>query len=204
LTKFKDLYLFNHYSFMTSSMPSAVVLLSEGAEEMETVITVDVLRRGGIDVTIAGVGGIDLVVCSRNVVIKPDTSLAEAVKKDYDVVVCPGGMKGAETLAASQVVGSLLKKQQDRGALIACICAAPIALKSHGIAKGQCITSHPSVDKQLKEAGYKYSEDRVVIDGKIVTSRGPGTTFEFALALVELLAGKDKREAIIAPMLVKL
>lgn len=185
-------------------MPTALLLLSEGAEEMETVITADVLRRGGIDVTIAGVEGANPVVCSRNVVIKPDVAFDEAIKKDYDVVVCPGGAKGAEHLAASSAVGTLLKKQEQRGSLIACICAAPIALKSHGIGKGKRVTSHPSVDKQLKEAGYNYSEDRVVIDGKLVTSRGPGTTFEFALALVEILAGKEKRDSLIAPMLVKL
>lgn len=185
-------------------MPSALVLLSEGAEEMETVITVDVLRRGGIDVTLAGLEGTNPVTCSRNVVIKPDAALSDAAKKDYDVVICPGGAKGADNLAASSAVGSLLKKQESRGGLIACICAAPIALKSHGIAKGKNVTSHPSVDKVLKDAGYQYSEGRVVIDGKLVTSRGPGTTFEFALTLVELLAGKEKKESLIPPMLLKL
>lgn len=185
-------------------MPSAVLLLSEGAEEMETVISADVMRRGGIDVTIAGVEGTETVVCSRNVVIKPDLPFSEAVKKDYDAVVCPGGLKGAEHLAASEAVGKLLKKQEGRNGIIACICAGPLALKSHGIGKEKKITSHPSVDKQLKEAGYSYSEDRVVVYGKLITSRGPGTTFEFALAIVEQLAGKEKSDSLVPPMLVKL
>jgi len=185
-------------------MPSAVLLLADGAEEMEAVISADVLRRAGIDVTIAGVEEKESVVCSRNVVIKPDLPLSEAIKKDYDVVVCPGGLKGAQTLAGSAEVGKLLKKQEARGALIALICAAPIALASHGIGNGKRITSHPSVDKQLKDKGYIYSEDRVVVDGKLVTSRGPGTTFEFALAIVELLVGKEKKDSLITPMLLKL
>jgi len=155
-------------------------------------------------VTIAGVEERESVVCSRNVVIKPDLPLSEAIKKDYDVVVCPGGLKGAQTLASSAEVGKLLKKQEARGALIACICAAPLALKSHGIGKDKRITSHPSVDKQLKENGYTYSEDRVVVDGKLVTSRGPGTTFEFALAIIELLEGKEKKDSMTAQLLVKL
>jgi len=185
-------------------MPTAILLLAEGAEEMEAVISADVMRRAGIEVSIAGVDGTDSVVCSRNVVIKPDVKLTEAVTKDYDVVVCPGGLKGAERLAASETVGKLLKKQEQRGHLIACICAAPLALKSHGIGKGKKITSHPSVDSQLKDAGYAYSEDRVVVDGKLITSRGPGTTFEFALTIVEHLCGKEKSDSLVPPMLVKL
>jgi len=185
-------------------MPTAILLLAEGAEEMETVISADVMRRAGIEVTIAGVDGTESVVCSRNVVIKPDSKLSEAASKEYDAVVCPGGLKGAERLAASEAVGKLLKKQEARGHLIACICAAPLALKSHGIGKGKKITSHPSVDSQLKDAGYTYSEDRVVVDGKLITSRGPGTTFEFALKIVEHLCGKEKSDSLVGPMLVKL
>jgi len=186
-------------------MPSAILLLAENSEEMEAVISADVMRRAEIDVTIAGVEGTEFVVCSRNVVIKPDMPLSEAIKKDYDAVVCPGGLKGSEILATSELVGKLLKKQEERGGIIACICAAPLALQSNGIAIGKRITSHPLVDKRLKDDhNYQYSEDRVVVDGKIVTSRGPGTTFEFALTIVELLLGKEKRDSMTAQMLVKL
>lgn len=185
-------------------MPSALIILAQGAEEMETVISADVLTRGGVDVTVAGLEGTDPVKCSRNIVIKPDKSLEEAAKTDYDVVLCPGGMEGAKSLAGSSKVGDVLKKQEDRGGIVACICAAPIALKSHGIGKGKNVTSHPGVADVMKEAGYKYSEDRVVADGKLVTSRGPGTTFEFALALVETLQGKEKRDSLVQPMLLKL
>lgn len=183
-------------------MPSALVILAPGAEEMETVITVDVLRRGGIEVTLAGLDGADPVECSRKMVIVPDKSLKDAMSSDYDAVICPGGMGGAESMAASAVVGQLLKKQDSRGAIVACICAAPIALKSHGIGKGKKITSHPAVEAQMKE-GFTYVTDRVVVDNNIVTSRAPGTAFDFALALVEKMQGSAKKEEIMVPMLLK-
>lgn len=187
-----------------STMPKALVILSEGAEEMETVISVDVLRRGGVDVTVAGLDGSDPVLCSRNVKVVPDKALSEVKGATYDVVVCPGGAKGAQNLAESSVVGSVLQEQEKNGRLIGAICAAPIALASHNIGSGKNVTSHPSVKEKLESAGYKYSEDRVVQDGKLITSRGPGTTFEFALKIVENLEGAAEASSFVPPMLLKL
>ncbi|XP_011430131.3 glutathione-independent glyoxalase DJR-1.1-like [Crassostrea angulata] len=186
-------------------MKTAAVLLAEGAEEMETVISVDVLRRGGIDVKLVGVQGSEAVLCSRNVKIVPDTTLAEASKSaPYDVVVLPGGANGAKNLAASAEVRNLLETQVKNNKLVAAVCAAPIALVSHNIKPGSTVTSHPSVKGKMEEGGYKYSEDRVVTDGKLITSRGPGTTFEFALKIVETLEGKEKADSLVQPMLLKL
>lgn len=186
-------------------MPSALVLLAEGAEEMETVITVDVLRRGGIDVTLAGTDGSDPVVCSRQVKIVPDKSLDEALKSGpYDVVVCPGGAGGANNLCQSAAVGNLLQDQEKGGRYVAAICAGPTALKAHKICGGKTVTSYPSMKDKMVEGGYKYSEDRVVNDGKMITSRGPGTTFEFALKIVEKLQGAEKANSLVSPMLVKM
>lgn len=186
-------------------MQKALLLLAEGAEEMEAVITADVLRRGGVEVTIAGLGGMTPVKCSRSVVIVPDKSLDDALKEPlYDVVILPGGLKGSESLAASTAVGKLLKEQEKNGRLIAAICAAPIALKSHGIGCGKNITSHPSKKDEVASGNYKYSEDRVVVDGQLITSRGPGTAFEFALAIVEKLQNKEAANKLVPPMLLKL
>lgn len=184
-------------------MPSAVVLLADGAEEMEAVIAIDVMRRGGIAVTVAGVEGAGVVTCSRGVVIRPDSSLDEALAQDYDAVILPGGMPGAKTLAESAKVGELLKKQESRNAIVAAICAAPIALASHGVGAGKKLTSHPSVRDQLTAFQYEDTE-RVVVDGSLITSRAPGTAFEFALALVAALQGTEKKDEIIPPMLLKL
>uniref|UniRef100_A0A131Z259 Protein DJ-1 n=1 Tax=Rhipicephalus appendiculatus TaxID=34631 RepID=A0A131Z259_RHIAP len=182
----------------------ALLILAEGAEEMEAIITADVLRRAGVDVTIAGLTGASPVKCSRDVVVVPDKSLDEAASQSpYDVIVLPGGLKGAESLAASPAVGKLLKEQEKCGRLIAAICAAPIALKSHGIGLGKRVTSHPSKKEDICKGDYKYSEDRVVVDGQLITSRGPGTAFEFALAIVEKLENKQAAEKLVPPMLVK-
>ncbi|KAI8517439.1 Protein deglycase DJ-1zDJ-1 [Branchiostoma belcheri] len=175
---------------------TALVILAEGAEEMETVISVDVMRRGGIKVTLAGLAGTDPVKCSRDVVICPDTSLDEARKHGpYDVVVLPGGLGGAKNLAASAKVKEVLQEQEGKGKLVAAVCAGPTALVKHGIGKDKTVTSHPSVQKVMEEAGHPYTEARVSRDGHIITSRGPGTCFEFALQIVEALRGKEGSKA---------
>ncbi|XP_063225919.1 protein dj-1beta [Bacillus rossius redtenbacheri] len=186
------------YCFASSTMSkSALVLLAEGAEEMEFVVSVDILRRAGITTTVAGLNNTNPVICSRNVGIVPDMGFNDAVKKGpYDVVVLPGGLQGAKNLSASKEVKDLLKDQENSGRLIAAICAAPTVLKTHGIAKGKQITSYPSFEDDLVAGGYKYSEDDVVVDGKLITSRGPGTAFKFALRVAEQLVGEEVVERV--------
>ncbi|XP_059157261.1 glutathione-independent glyoxalase DJR-1.1-like isoform X2 [Physella acuta] len=187
-----------------TKMPSALVFLAEGAEEMETVITVDILRRCEIDVVLAGLHGNSPVNCSRNVKLVPDMSLKDALAaKQYDILICPGGGTGAENLCKSKEVGEALKDQEKKGGYVAAVCAAPTAFLAHGIGKGKKLTSYPSFADKLK-GDYKYSEDRVVVDGKMITSRGPGTCFEFALAIVEQLKGKEKAQSLIKPLLLKI
>ena len=114
----------------------ALVILSPGAEEMETVISTDVLRRAKIDVILAGLDSAEPVECSRNVRIVPDMSLDEAVAKGpFDVVVLPGGLGGSKRLAASDKVKQVLQSQEKAGSYVAAVCAAPSALLAHGIAK---------------------------------------------------------------------
>uniref|UniRef100_A0A2C9JDD2 DJ-1/PfpI domain-containing protein n=1 Tax=Biomphalaria glabrata TaxID=6526 RepID=A0A2C9JDD2_BIOGL len=182
-------------------MPSGLIFLAEGAEEMELVITADVLRRAGVDVVIAGVAGDGPVKCSNKVTVVPDKSLSEAVSKHYDILICPGGAKGSETLCKSKEVGAALQDQEKRGGFIAAVCAAPTALVAHNIAKGKKLTSYPGMADKFKD--YKYLEERVVVDGKLITSRGPGTTFEFALAIVEQLVGKEKVQSLTSGLVLK-
>nr|CDJ90290.1 ThiJ PfpI domain containing protein [Haemonchus contortus] len=181
---------------------TALLILADGAEEMEAVITADVLRRGGVEVTLAGLNGPGKVTCARKTVIMPDRDLKDVQSTTFDVVILPGGQPGSNTLAASPVVGQILKAHHKAGKYVAAICAAPISLKSHGI-PAALVTSHPSVRSQLEEGGFKYSEDRVVVSDLVVTSRGPGTAFEFGLKLVELLVGAEKSKSLISPMLLK-
>ncbi|XP_015186243.1 PREDICTED: protein deglycase DJ-1zDJ-1-like [Polistes dominula] len=179
---------------------TALLLIADGSEEMEAVITADVLRRGGVSVTIASLGDNECVKCSRDVKVCADTKFANVSDKKYDVIILPGGLNGSKAFAESADVGKLLQEQEKENKLIAAICAAPTALKAHGIAKGKRVTSYPAMKDQMTD-DYEYSEDRVVIDGNLITSRGPGTAFAFGLALVEKLVSKEKATTVAKGML---
>jgi protein DJ-1 len=182
-----------------SEKPRALVLLAEGSEEMEAVITIDVLRRGGIEVTVAGIDGTEPIRCSRGVVITPDLGL-DGVAGEFDVIVLPGGAEGAKRLASSPKVGELLQAQERAGRYVAAICAAPIALKAHGVFEHRQLTSHPGVRPELEDWG-DYSEHSVVADLNLITSRGPGTAFPFALRIVGTLTDAQRMVEVRAPMM---
>lgn len=178
---------------------TALVLLTQGNEEMEAVIAIDVMRRGGIDVTVAGVEGAGPIGCSRGVVITPDVAL-EDISGKFDIIVLPGGAVGAQRLAKASTVGDLLRDQEKAGRWVGAICAAPIALKEHGVFRGRRMTSHPSV-RSLLEDWAQYSEHSVVEDDKLITSRGPGTAFAFALRIVGALTDAERMANVRAPMM---
>ena len=182
-----------------SDQPTALVVLAEGSEEMEAVISIDVLRRGGIDVTVAGVDGTEPIRCSRGVIVTPDVAL-DSVDADFDVIVLPGGAEGAQRLARSTKVGEILRKQEESGRWVGAICAAPIALQAHGVFENRQLTSHPSVREMLENWG-EYSEHPVVADGNLITSRGPGTAFPFALRIVGSLTDAQRMVDVRAPMM---
>jgi protein DJ-1 len=184
---------------MSAPDKTALVLLAAGAEEMEVSIIVDVLRRGGLKVTLAGVAGSGPVVCSRGLRVLPDVALGD-VAGSFDAVVLPGGAQGAENLGNSPLVGRHLKTQWQRGRIVAAVCAAPLALLRHEIGLGQTLTSHPSVAGSLRDA-YTFSDDRVVESGFLITSQGPGTCFEFALRLLRRLRGPEVEREVAGPLL---
>lgn len=146
-----------------------------------------------------------MVKCSRDVVLKPDMSLEDATKdRTYDMIVLPGGLGGANAFCASKAVGQLLKQQECEGRWLAAICAAPTAFKAHEVALGKKVTSYPGMAEQMKEGNkYNYVEESVVVDGKIITSRGPGTAIPFALTLVSELVGNCKAKEVAKAMLVE-
>ncbi|KAJ3225047.1 Protein deglycase DJ-1zDJ-1 [Chytriomyces hyalinus] len=186
---------------------SALVLCADGTEEIECVVIVDVLRRANIRVVLASASPSRRVQCSRGVVLEADVLLEEiGADAEYDAVVLPGGMGGAKAFASSARVHQVLAQFYSSSKIVAAVCAAPIAFKPSGIAQNKNITSHPSVKQQLMVEGdspwfASYSEDRVVVDGRLVTSRGPGTCFEFALKIVELLAGAQVVDDVAKPMM---
>lgn len=180
-------------------MASVLVPLAEGFEELEAVTIIDLLTRAGVEVVSAGlVPG--TVTASRGVVIVPDTTLDEALERDYDMVVLPGGAPGAERLDKDERVKTLLKKLADSGKLTAAICAAPKVLASAGMLDGRNATSYPGFIDKMDVPGMSYSEEAVVQDGKVITSRGPGTAMDFALYLIEVLVNKAKRDEVEAAL----
>jgi DJ-1 family protein len=178
----------------------ALVILAEGAEEMEATIVIDVLRRAEVEVVVAGLDGGEPVRCSRGVRIVPDAPLAAVDAGAFDVIVLPGGKGGADRLAGSPAVGERLRAQAAASRLVAAICAAPITLAAHGVFKGKRMACHPSVDDVVAAHGELIASP-VVEDGQLVTSQGPGTAFAFALALVTRLCGAEVEAQVRAPMM---
>jgi 4-methyl-5(b-hydroxyethyl)-thiazole monophosphate biosynthesis len=179
-------------------MSKVLIPLAPGCEELEAVTVIDILRRAGIEVTTAGLAA-GPVRASRGTVLLPDTTLDEALRRDYDMMVLPGGMPGSEHLKNDVRVIGLLKKMAAAGNYVAAICAAPMALHAAGVLSGKRATSFPGVLDRMPGT-HIYSSDAVVIDGKVVTSRGPGTAMDFALVLVELLAGRAQRDVVEAQL----
>lgn len=170
-------------------MKKALVLLAPGFEEIETITVVDILRRAGIDVTMAGT--IDgPIIGSRRIRVMADISMDQALDRDFNMVVLPGGQPGTKHLGKDPRVKKILDHAVARETSVSAICAAPSILNMFGFLSGKKATSHPSVRSMME--GVDYSEDRVVVDGNWITSRSPGTAMEFAFCLVEHLVGKEK------------
>lgn len=180
-------------------MASVLIPLAQGCEELEAVTIIDLLRRAEIEVVTAGLDG-QPVKASRGVVLIPDTTLDEAMKRDYDMVVLPGGLPGADYLNADARVHAEINKVLNRGGYAAAICAAPKVLASAGLLDGKQATSFPGVIEALNIPGLQHRSEAVVTDGKLITSRGPGTAMDFALQLIETLVGKEARDRVEAPL----
>ena len=176
-------------------MASVLVPLAEGCEELEAVTVIDLLRRAGIEVVTAGLAD-GPVTASRGVVLIPDTTLDEALARDWDMVVLPGGLPGANHLQEDARVTALLRRMADSGRFTAAICAAPKVLGSAGLLDGRRATSFPGALDALGLADTDYREEPVVEDGKVITSRGPGTAMDFALTLIERLADRATRDEV--------
>jgi protein deglycase len=164
-------------------MKTALLLLADGFEEIEAVTLIDVLRRGDVAVTTASLAG-KHVRGSHDIVIESDASLERVAVENFDALVLPGG-PAAKTLREDARVQGAIQAAAAAGKLLAAVCAAPTALEAAGVLNGKRATSYPG--NPLPSA--QFVEERVVEDGNIVTSRGPGTTMAFALKLVERLSG---------------
>lgn len=181
-------------------MARVLVPIAQGCEELEAVTIIDLLRRAGIEVVTAGLDE-GPVTCSRGVVLVPDTTLDEVLDQEFDMIVLPGGLPGADHLQSDPRIIQLLQRMQERGGYIAAICAAPKVLATAGLLEGRQATSYPGVLEAMDLPRTRLLEKPVVADGRLVTSRGPGTAMDFALELIERLAGRETREAVEKPLM---
>jgi 4-methyl-5(b-hydroxyethyl)-thiazole monophosphate biosynthesis len=181
-------------------MPRACVLLAAGFEEIEAVTIIDVLRRAEVEVITLSIEGGLAVRGSHGITVEADRKLADAQGESWDAVLLPGGIPGATNLRDSRAVQDLIKKQHGREGRIGAICAAPIALGAAGVLAGRKATSYPGFEKELR--GATCVSDRVVRDGNITTSRGPGTALDFALAVAAELRGAAVADTLRRGMLV--
>lgn len=180
-------------------MARVLVPLAQGCEELEAVTVVDLLRRAGIEVVTASLDEAP-VRASRGTVLVADTTMDTALQQEYDMVVLPGGLPGADNLDADTRVIDLLKQMSNSGKFIAAICAAPKVLATAGLLEGKRATGFPGVLENMQLESTQLSSDPVVTDGKLITSRGPGTAMDFALTLIEKLVDKSKREEVEAAL----
>ncbi len=174
-------------------MHKVLIPLAQGCEELEAVTIIDILRRAKINVVTAGLDAQPVTASGRTVLI-PDTDLDTALKDDYDMVVLPGGLPGADHLNNDERIKDILIKMANSKKFTAAICAAPKVLLNAGLLENKKATSYPGVLDKANNTNV--SNDAVVVDGKVITSCGPGTAMDFALTLIEALEGKEKREEV--------
>jgi DJ-1 family protein len=176
-------------------MARVMVPVVDGVEEMEVVIVVDTLRRAGWEAVLVGVGNPDVITCSRLVRLLSDASWGDIEPDTFDVLVIPGGRKGVDALVADGRIPGIVKDFVGAGKFVCAICAGPLVLQAAGVLCGRKATCHPGVRAELVDA--VISDNRVEIDGAIITSQGPGTAMEFALAIVKAVDGPDASNRIV-------
>ena len=174
-------------------MKTVLVLFAEGSEELEAVTIVNILRRAGVEVTLAGIAKGPLKG-ARNIILMPDVTLDAVLHEDFDMVVLPGGQPGTDRLKADARVLELVKRMAGQGKYVAAICAAPTVLAAAGLLAGRQATCYPGYLKD--DLSVHLKTVAVVEDGNVITSRGPGTAMDFALYLAEKLAGKARRNEV--------
>jgi 4-methyl-5(b-hydroxyethyl)-thiazole monophosphate biosynthesis len=176
-------------------MARVLVPLAQGCEELEAVTITDLLTRAGVTVVTAGLDD-QPVKASRGMTLLPDTTLDDINTDEFDMVVLPGGLPGADYLDADPRIHAILKQLHQQGKYTAAICAAPKVLAGAGLLDGRQATSYPGVLDGMDLPQVQVISDAVISDNKVITSRGPGTAMDFALVLIEQLKGREIRDQV--------
>lgn len=159
----------------------ALVPIAEGSEEMEAVIVIDTLRRASWDVVVAGLTD-GPIKASRGVMLLPDMRWEAVDPNQFDILILPGGADGTKALTEHRGVQQALRTYNEKNKWIAAVCAAPLALNKAGLLDGRNFTCYPGVEESM--LGKTRSNETVVVDNHLITSQGPGTSFEFALRII--------------------
>lgn len=176
-------------------MARVLVPLAQGCEELEAVTITDLLTRAGIDVVTAGLDD-QPVKASRGITLVPDTTIDAVDADDFDMIVLPGGLPGADNLDADRRIHTILQQLHKQGKYTAAICAAPKVLAGAGLLNGRKATGYPGVLDSMSLPEVEIEPKAVVRDGKVITSRGPGTAMDFALTLIEQLQDRKTRDEV--------
>ena len=171
-------------------------LLADGFEESEAIVPFDILKRAGLECTLAHVGMRSEVTGSHGLKVKTDISVKEVRPDRADAIILPGGMPGAKNLDSDRTVDKLIKEAYDMGILIGAICAAPLVLGKRRLLSGKKAVCYPGYEKYLEDA--EILDERVVRDGNIITAKGAGAAFEFGYALAAHLKDVKTAEKIMA------
>lgn len=182
-------------------MGTVYAFFADGFEEIEALTTIDVLRRAGINVEIVSVTPDEIVVGAHNVSVLCDINFENCDFFDAELLFLPGGMPGAATLDKHEGLRKLILSFVEKGKPVAAICAAPMVLGKLGLLKGKKATCYPGFEQYLE--GAECVKEHVVRDGNIITGMGPDAAMEFALTVVDLLAGKEKVDELVEAMCVK-
>jgi 4-methyl-5(b-hydroxyethyl)-thiazole monophosphate biosynthesis len=182
--------LFAAASAFAAPQKKVVVVLATGFDEVEAASPIDILRRAGFSVTVAGLDGID-VQGSENLIYKADMRFGDVNIMDYDAIVIPGGLPGAENLARSEAVLAAVRKAAESGKVVAAICASPaLVLAKAGVLEGHRATCYPGFERNFS-GKVTYVKERTVTDGNLITANGPGSSMLFGIAIVDRMAGHD-------------
>ncbi|MDR2496922.1 MAG: DJ-1/PfpI family protein [Tannerellaceae bacterium] len=179
-------------------MKTAFIFLADGFEGIEAVGVADVLRRADIDALFVSTGDEPCVKDSHNISVAADLTLADLASREADAIILPGGMPGSNNLNRNEALKKLIVEHYRKGKLTAAICAAPIVLGGLGLLKGRSATCYPGFESQLE--GATVSGAPAVTDGNIITGKSPGSVFDFGLALVEYLEGREAADKVAADL----
>lgn len=182
-----------------STMAKVYMFLANGSEEIESLIPVDVFRRGGVEVKTVSITGSEFVEMAHGVTLKADLKFEDADLSDADLLMLPGGLPGATNLNEHEGVRRAMLRQYESGKLVAAICAAPMVLGSLGIVKGKRATCYPGFEKYLD--GATYTHELCTVDGNIITGEGPAATLPYAYTLLAMLTTEQTAHSVAEGMM---